>query len=94
METMVDIFQALGNPVRFKIVELLLKERKKTGCYEGMCVCNIVKACNVANSTMTHHLDWLTSVGLLTSEKKGRWIYYDVNPDTLKQVKKYFNKLI
>jgi len=94
MKTITDLFQALGNDVRFKIVDLLLRERKKNKAFEGMCVCHILEKCKVANSTMSHHLDWLVSVDLLTQEKKGRWIYYDVNMKKFEELKKSVNRLI
>lgn len=89
-----DIFQALGNEVRFRIVTLLAEERKKSKDWNGMCVCNIIAKCNVANSTMTHHLDWLKSADILKSEKRGKWIYYDINAKTLNLLKKEFEKLV
>ena len=91
---MTDVFQALGNEVRWQVLNILLAERKKNKSNStGLCVCDIIKKCNVANSTMSHHLDWLRSAGLLTAEKKGKWIYYNVNMKTLVSLKKELAKL-
>lgn len=94
MNKLPELFQALGNNTRFKIVEILMDERRKAKNWDGMCVCDIISKCKVANSTMTHHLDWLRSVGILKSEKRGKWIYYDVNMDTLNTLKKEFDRMI
>ena len=93
MNKLPDIFQALGNNVRFKIITVLTEERKKAKEWRGMCVCDIIARCNVANSTMTHHLDWLRSVGLLHSEKRGKWIYFDVNQSMIDRLIKEMEKL-
>lgn len=87
METIINLFQALGNDVRYKIVQMLLEQKKKNRSGMGLCVCDILKHCGVANSTMTHHLDWLTSVELLVPTRKGRWIYYDVNIEKVRELK-------
>lgn len=92
MENAEIIFQALGSNIRLKIIKSLLKNRRSSPNSGGMCVCDLVGLCGIANSTMTHHLDWLKSVGLLTSEKRGTWIYYDVNTETLKRMKEYIKK--
>lgn len=92
MKEAVNIFQALGNGVRFKILKTLLANKKNNPKSGGLCVCKLLKPCKVANSTMTHHLDWLRSVGLLTSEKRGQWVYYDVNMDAIRKLKVFVEK--
>lgn len=87
MKELIDIFQALGNNVRFKVLKLLFIEKRKNPKGGGLCVCKLIDACGIAGSTMTHHLDWLRSVGLLTSEKRGQWVYYDVDIAKIKEFK-------
>lgn len=89
-----ELFQALGNDVRWQVVNLLLAEKQKNKNGQGLCVCDIVKRCGVANSTMSHHLDWLRSAGLLIAKKQGKWIYYNVNSKTLATLKKELGKLV
>lgn len=94
IQCLIDIFQALGNNVRFKILTTLMEQKKKMPDGNGLCVCDLVRTCKTANSTMTHHLDWLKSVRLLKSEKKGRWIYYDVNIDMINKIKDSIEKML
>lgn len=92
MNNALEILQTLGHKVRFKILKTLIDNKKHDPKSDGMCVCNLIELCGTANSTMTHHLDWLKSAGLLTSEKRGQWIYYDVNMKTVKAFKEFINK--
>ncbi len=89
---MLEILQTLGHSVRFKILKTLVDNKKNDPGSDGMCVCELIELCKIANSTMTHHLDWLKSAGLLTSEKRGQWIFYDVNMKKVKAFKEFINK--
>lgn len=87
-----NLFQALGNDVRWKIVTLLLAHQQKSQSAEGLCVCDLVTKCGIANSTMSHHLDWLRSVGLITGAKQGTWVYYRVNVSVLQALHQQLGK--
>jgi ArsR family transcriptional regulator len=92
-EKLVDIFQALGCGVRFRALKHLLDEKKKNPESRGICACHLGRLCKVAHPTMTHHFDWLVSVGLITSRKEGRWIYYDINMDMLAEFREMVSAL-
>jgi len=72
-----DFFRALSDETRQSILKML--ERGQ------MCVCEIVKAFDVSQPTISHHLDILKRVGLIESERKGQNIYYSLNRDWFKE---------
>ncbi len=56
--------------------------RLKIICYlkvKDRCVCEIVEALGLPHNLASHHLKALKSVGLLTSLRKGKYIYYKIN---------------
>ncbi|WP_309244892.1 metalloregulator ArsR/SmtB family transcription factor [Bacillus sp. WMMC1349] len=59
-----DVYKALADPTRLKVLKLLE--------IEPMCLCELVSALNVPNSTMTHHIRLLERGELIYSEKVGR----------------------
>ena len=65
------IHHALSEPNRVRICGLLQNQE--------VCVCHIVKILGLAGSTISEHLALLKKVGLITSRKEGRWIYYKMN---------------
>lgn len=70
-------FKALGHPVRIQIIDLLSR-------YGGqVCVCEIEKQFELSQPTISHHLRVLRDAGLLSAEKRGLWIYYDLRPQAL-----------
>ena len=60
-----DMFAALGAEPRLRIVRLLLSAHP-----EGMVVTEIQSETGIANSTLSHHLQKLILVGLVTQERQ------------------------
>lgn len=45
-----------------------------------LCACEIQAALGVSHATVSHHMACLESAGLVTSEKRGKWVHYRVVP--------------
>jgi ArsR family transcriptional regulator len=73
-----EIFRALADPNRVKIVNLLAT----TG--EPVCVCELIAPLGLSQPTVSHHLKKLTEAGLLDREQRGRWAYFSLNADALR----------
>ncbi|MFP8960407.1 ArsR/SmtB family transcription factor [Streptomyces nanhaiensis] len=71
------MFKALGDPVRLRLFSLVAS-------HDGgeACVCDISDV-GVSQPTVSHHLKKLREAGLLTSERRGTWVYYRVDPSVL-----------
>lgn len=65
-------FAGLSCSARTEIINLL-QEKKK------MSVMEITKHFNLAQPTITHHLQYLKEAGILASEKVGRKTYYFID---------------
>ena len=78
MKKLAGIFKALGDHTRLEIVNLLLGKE--------LCVCDILDAFNVSQSTISHHLKILKYAGLVTDIREGKWIYYSLNPEAFAQI--------
>ena len=70
-----EVFQAMGDKTRIKILELL-KEGDK-------CVSEICLHFDMTQPSISHHLDILKRCGVVTFEKKGREVFYSFNKDYL-----------
>ncbi len=71
------MFKALGDPVRLRLFSAVAS-------HEGgeACVCDISDV-GVSQPTVSHHLKKLKEAGLLSSERRGTWVYYRVEPSVL-----------
>jgi DNA-binding transcriptional ArsR family regulator len=72
-EDTVRVFSALGDSNRLRIV-LALRQGE-------LCVCQIVTLLDLANSTVSRHLQILRDAGIIKSYKQGRWVYYRLSTD-------------
>jgi ArsR family transcriptional regulator len=67
--------KALGDPLRLRMLSLIA-----TSPSGEACVCDLATVAEVSQPTVSHHLKLLKDVGLLTSERRGTWVYYRVQP--------------
>lgn len=70
----VTVFKALGDERRLTMV-LLIREHRE------LCVCELTAALKESQPKVSRHLGTLREAGLLTSERRGQWIYYRLHPD-------------
>lgn len=68
------MFKALGDPVRLRLFSLIASSPGGEAC-----VCAISDV-GVSQPTVSHHLKKLREAGLLTSQRRGTWVYYRVAP--------------
>jgi ArsR family transcriptional regulator, arsenate/arsenite/antimonite-responsive transcriptional repressor len=77
MNNLEDVFKALGDPSRLKIVTMLAESGE-------MCVCKIVEALAMGQPAVSHHMAALRHAGLVNHRKEGQWIHYSLNRDALR----------
>jgi DNA-binding transcriptional ArsR family regulator len=75
---------ALGSPVRLAVVRLVVQ-----GDPEGTVVGDLQAKLDIPWSTLSHHLDKLTSAGLLRSRPDGKFIYYRADYAALRSLTDY-----
>ncbi len=71
----VEIFKALGDETRLRLVNLFLQTD------EDLCVCEMVDALKLPQYQISKHLTILKNAGLLHASRKGTWVYYSLNHD-------------
>lgn len=65
------IFQALADPYRAQVIELLRNQE--------LCACDISEHLEISPSKLSFHLKTLREAGLIQGRQEGRWIYYRLN---------------
>jgi arsenite methyltransferase len=73
-----QVFRALGDETRLQIVELLAKQS------EPLCVCDLEASFKLSQPTISHHLKVLRDADLVVTERRGVWIYYQLQRDRLR----------
>lgn len=77
-EATADVFRALADRHRVKIVNLLATSG------EPVCACELIAPLGLGQPTVSHHLKKLTDAGLLDREQRGKWAYFSLNSDALR----------
>src|SRR5512132_4562689 len=71
----VDLARALGDPLRWRIVELLSTEQ--------LCVAHLAEELGAAQPLVSHHLKVLREAGLIEPDRYRYWTYYRLRPAAL-----------
>ncbi len=71
-----EVFKALGDPARLKIVSMIAEAGE-------LCVCKIVDELDVGQPAVSHHLAKLRYAGLIRGRKEGQWVHYSLVPEAL-----------
>ncbi len=82
-ERVAVVAKALAEPLRVRIVDVLLRS------HEPVCQCEFVALLGVRQSLLSHHIKKLTDAGLVQVERRHRWAYYSVIPDSLEVLKSW-----
>jgi ArsR family transcriptional regulator len=72
---LVEQFKALGDPVRWAIVQELRGGQR--------CACELADTVDVSPPLLSHHMKVLRQAGLVTGAKRGRWIDYTLDERAL-----------
>jgi len=77
MKDIVNIFKALSDPTRLRIM-LLLRQRE-------LCVCELMFILKMEQSRVSHHMRVLRDGGIAETVRDGRWIIYRI-PEEMKDL--------
>jgi len=75
--TCVQFCKALSDETRQSILEMLQQGEMSVG--------EIVEAFKISQPTISHHLNVLKNVGLVTSRKEGKQIFYSINQENVEE---------
>jgi ArsR family transcriptional regulator len=75
-------FAALGDPARLRLLSLIA-----TASAGEVCACDLVEPIGRSQPTVSHHLKVLREAGLITSDKRGVWVWYSIVPERLSELR-------
>ncbi len=67
--------KALAEPLRLRMLSFIA-----TAPAGEACVCELATLTEVSQPTVSHHLKVLRDVGVLTSQRRGTWVWYRISP--------------
>ncbi len=67
--------KALAEPLRLRMLSFIASAPAGEAC-----VCDLATLTDVSQPTVSHHLKVLRDVGVLTSQRRGTWVWYRIAP--------------
>jgi len=67
--------KALSDPLRLRMLSAIASDPRGESC-----VCDLAELADVSQPTVSHHLKVLKDVDVLTSERRGTWVWYRISP--------------
>ena len=74
------VLGALADPVRLRLLSLVAS-------HDEICSCDLETPLGRSQPTVSHHTKVLADAGLLVGEKRGRWVWWRVEPGRLGAVR-------
>jgi ArsR family transcriptional regulator len=79
-ENLSSLLKVLADPARLQILSMLATAGGE------VCVCNLTEPLGLSQPTISHHMKQLREGGFVSSERRGKWIFYSLIPDQVHAV--------
>lgn len=73
------VLQAVADPVRWAVLTMLAEAPR--------CVCKLQERIPIAGNLLSYHLKVLREVGLVTTNRRGRWVDYTLAHDAAERMR-------
>jgi ArsR family transcriptional regulator len=85
--------KALADPVRIQILDFLLDPIQSCCAQDdGVCACDFESFLGLSQPTISHHMKILVQAGFVTGEKRGRWVYYDLDSQAFAELSHHLGR--
>lgn len=85
-DALVLVFKALADPTRVRLLRYLAESEAGTAC-----ACHLPEALGITQPTLSFHMAKLHDAGLVSREKRGRWVHWTVQPAALAGVRDFLD---
>ena len=95
---LVALGRALSDPIRVRMLGMMAEGRSCCGLpnlgapayegeeYIGICVCEFEDYFGMGQSKVSYHVRKLKEAGLIREEKRGKWSFYSLNQEALRDL--------
>ena len=73
--------KVMADPARLRLVSMIAAQPGGEACQ-----CDLTDEIGLSQPTVSHHLRVLQEAGVLDREQRGRWAYYRIRSDPLRQM--------
>lgn len=85
--------RAIADPTRRRILRLLEQKKQcSIGESTGLCARDIEAKIRLSQPTVSHHMKILERAGLVTSQRRGQWMWYRRDEAAVKEMTRRFRE--
>lgn len=79
--TLAHVLAALADPVRLQLFSIVAAQGE-------VCSCDLEAPLGRSQPTISHHTKLLAEAGLIVGDKRGRWVWWRIEPTRLADVRR------
>lgn len=83
-----EVLKALADPTRLTMLASLWRSQTP------VCICDFTASLALSQPTISHHMGKLRETGLVSSEKRGIWAYYQIQGDLPEPTRRLLAQLL
>lgn len=97
-EKLTDVFGALSDVRRLRALRFVSAHDPSSPGADGsegdaVCACHVQDHLGLSQPATSYHMKILTEAGLVTAEKRGRWVHYRIAPEGIAAVRAFLDDL-
>ncbi len=81
------ILGAIADPVRLNILSAISASR-------SLCSCDLEEPIKKSQPTISHHTKVLAEAGIIRAEKKGKWVWWHIDVETIDFLQESLGELL
>lgn len=94
LERLAEAFDALGDVRRLRALRFIADhDPAGPGADEAVCACHVQEHLGLSQPATSYHMKVLRQAGLVTAEKRGRWVHYRVSGEGLAALGAFLDEL-
>lgn len=75
-----SVLKTLADPARLRILSIMART-------DEVCGCDLEEPLGLSQPTVSHHLKQLREAGLVSSDRRGKWVYHRLIPERFDEVR-------
>jgi ArsR family transcriptional regulator len=79
--SLAHVLAALADPIRLQLYSIVAAQGE-------ICSCDLEAPLGRSQPTISHHTKLLADAGLIAGEKRGRWVWWRIDPTRLADVRR------
>lgn len=92
--TLANGFGALSDPRRLRALRFIARRnRSDAGSDAAVCACHVADCLGLSQPATSYHMKVLREAGLVSADRRGRWVHYRISPDGWAALRRFVAKL-